>query len=155
MAERIPWDFTLPDQTCAGCGLQHPGEDCKLQDGLPLDEGGGVVTWCPICGSETDANGQCFEALPPLPVTGQAAGDKVGAQIKTAPAGAGASPTETEVESLVDAIHRTTFQAPNGDANRSSDGREPLTIAQILARAAKSDAGPLGDIARAAVEVKR
>ena len=27
------------------------------------------MTWCPICGSETGANGQCFEALPPLPVT--------------------------------------------------------------------------------------
>ena len=37
MTERIPWDFTFPDQTCAGCGTEHPGEDCQLQDGLPLD----------------------------------------------------------------------------------------------------------------------
>ena len=34
---RVLWDFTLPDQTCAGCGLEHPGEGCDLQDGLPLD----------------------------------------------------------------------------------------------------------------------
>ena len=107
------------------------------------------MTWCPICGSETGANGQCFEALPPLPVTGKTAGDSVGEQIKTAPAGTGAIPTETGQESLVDAIHRTPFQAPNGDANRSADSREPLTIAQILARAAEFNTGPLGDIARA------
>ena len=113
------------------------------------------MTWCPICGSETDANGQCFEALPPLPATGQAAGDSVGEQIKTAPAGTGAIPTETEEESLVDAIHRTPFQAPNGDANRSVDSREPLTIAEILARAAESGTGPLGEIARAVAEVRR
>lgn len=68
------------------------------------------MTWCPICGSETDANGQCFEALPPLPATGQAAGDSVGEQIKTAPAGTGAIPTETEEESLVDTLNYTCTQ---------------------------------------------
>ena len=25
----------FPDQTCAGCGVEHPGQDCPLQDVLP------------------------------------------------------------------------------------------------------------------------
>ena len=58
MTERSPWDFTLPDQTCAGCGLEHPGEGCTLQDGLPL-------TWCPLCDAPADHDGQCFPAQPP------------------------------------------------------------------------------------------
>ena len=29
--------------TCAGCGTQHPGQPCDLQDGLPLDDNPGTV----------------------------------------------------------------------------------------------------------------
>ena len=28
----------LPDQTCRGCGTEHPGAPCELQDALPDDE---------------------------------------------------------------------------------------------------------------------
>ena len=38
---RIPWDFSFPDQTCAHCRLEHPGEVCGLESlaqPLPLDD---------------------------------------------------------------------------------------------------------------------
>lgn len=34
-AEKL-WDWHLPDQACAGCGLERPGQACQLQDGLPI-----------------------------------------------------------------------------------------------------------------------
>ena len=30
----------LPDQTCRGCGTEHPGAACELQDALPQLVGG-------------------------------------------------------------------------------------------------------------------
>ena len=27
-----PWEPIFPDQTCPGCGLEHPGEDCREPD---------------------------------------------------------------------------------------------------------------------------
>ena len=29
-----PWEPIFPDQTCAGCGTEHPGLPCDRQEGL-------------------------------------------------------------------------------------------------------------------------
>ena len=29
-----PWGPIFPDQTCAGCGTEHPGLPCDRQEGL-------------------------------------------------------------------------------------------------------------------------
>lgn len=36
--DRIPWDWSFPDQTCPGCQREHPGEPCPAMDPLPLED---------------------------------------------------------------------------------------------------------------------